>query len=77
MKVSVYGASGFVGSNYANYSTNTVESVDRDKPNPTSSEILYLIGTTDNYNVLDNAEIDIELIVLTGLLSPSLLDTQA
>jgi nucleoside-diphosphate-sugar epimerase len=66
MKVSVYGASGFVGSNYASYSKNSVESVDRNNPNPTANEILYLIGTTDNYNILENAEIDIQvnLIIL-------------
>jgi nucleoside-diphosphate-sugar epimerase len=66
MKVSVYGASGFVGSNYASYSKNNVEAVDRNDPNPTANEILYLIGTTDNYNVLENAEIDIQvnLIIL-------------
>ena len=64
MKVSVYGASGFIGSNYAVHSSNAVELVDRNNPNPTSNEILYLIGTTDNYNILDNVEIDIEVNLL-------------
>ena len=54
MKVSVYGSTGFVGSNYKTYSKNIVESVDRDNPQPSNTEIIYLIGTTDNYNVLEN-----------------------
>jgi nucleoside-diphosphate-sugar epimerase len=64
MNVSVYGSTGFVGSNYTTYSKNLVESVDRDNPQPSNTEILYLIGTTDNYNVLENVEIDIEVNLL-------------
>lgn len=61
MKVSVFGASGFIGSNFQTYSVHEVESLERDEPKPTSSEVLYLIGTTDNYNVLSDPTLDIEV----------------
>lgn len=64
MKVSVFGSSGFVGSNFQTYSVHEVESLDRDDPKPTNSEILYLVGTTDNYNVLSDPKLDIEINLL-------------
>ena len=64
MKVSVFGATGFIGSNFETYSTHEVESLDRELPLPSNSDLLYLVGTTDNYNVLTNPTIDIEVNLL-------------
>ena len=64
MKISVFGASGFIGSNFQKYSIHDTEILDRNKPEATSAEVLYLIGTTDNYNVLNNAKLDIEVNLL-------------
>ena len=61
MKISVFGGSGFVGSNFQKYSKHEVELVDRSDPLPNHPEILYLIGTTDNYNVFSAPKLDIEV----------------
>jgi nucleoside-diphosphate-sugar epimerase len=34
--------------------------VDRDNPNPQFQDVLYAIGTTDNYNIFQNPTLDIE-----------------
>ena len=60
IKVSVFGSTGFIGSNFANANSELVDRVDRDKPNPKFDQILYAIGTTDNYNVFENPKLDIE-----------------
>ena len=58
--ISVYGASGFIGSKF----TEKFEcySVPRNQiePHKDTTKILYLISTVDNYNVLTNSFIDIE-----------------
>jgi nucleoside-diphosphate-sugar epimerase len=64
MNISLFGATGFIGSNFREYSINQVESVDRSFPSPSYPDVLYLIGTTDNYNVLSNPTIDIEVNLL-------------
>lgn len=58
--ISLFGATGFIGSSYLNHSINQVEAVERFDPNPQFSEILYTIGTTDNYNIFENPYLDIE-----------------
>jgi nucleoside-diphosphate-sugar epimerase len=60
INVSVFGSTGFIGSNFANSNAELVDKVDRDKPNPKFDQILYAIGTTDNYNVFENPKLDIE-----------------
>jgi nucleoside-diphosphate-sugar epimerase len=60
INVSVFGSTGFIGSNFANANSELVDRVDRDKPNPKYDQILYAIGTTDNYNVFENPKLDIE-----------------
>jgi nucleoside-diphosphate-sugar epimerase len=64
VNVSVFGATGFIGSNFQAYSIHQVEGVDRSSPLPSNSDVLYLVGTTDNYNVLTNPTIDIEVNLL-------------
>ena len=62
INVSVFGSTGFIGSNFANANSELVDRVDRHKPNPKYDQILYAIGTTDNYNVFENPKLDICLL---------------
>jgi|TARA_Y100000034_G_scaffold128325_1_gene182689 nucleoside-diphosphate-sugar epimerase len=57
-KLSVYGSTGFIGSNFCQLYD--CEEIERDERKPLSSEIIYLISTTHNYNVLNNSFIDID-----------------
>ena len=59
-KISVFGGSGFIGSNFCQlYKHNTIK-IPRNKREPESKQILYLISTIHNYNVFDNPYIDID-----------------
>ena len=59
-KVSVFGSTGFIGENFTMNSPDLVDKVDRRKPDPKFDQVLYTIGTTDNYNVFENPKLDIE-----------------
>jgi nucleoside-diphosphate-sugar epimerase len=62
-KISVYGGRGFVGSEFCEkYNAFNIEIMDRDQiiPAENTTDVLYLISTVDNYNVLTNSFIDIE-----------------
>jgi nucleoside-diphosphate-sugar epimerase len=61
VKISVFGGSGFIGSNFQKYSKHEIDLVDRSDSHPIFPEILYLIGTTDNYNVFSAPKLDIEV----------------
>lgn len=70
-KLSVYGGRGFIGSNFCKMFSDDVVVMDRDDFSPKTKDILYLISTTDNYNVLDNnlhIDIDTNLTVLMNVL---------
>jgi len=57
--LSVFGGTGFIGSEFCKkYSDSII--IGRDEIIPTTNNILYLISTVDNYNVLTNPYIDIE-----------------
>jgi nucleoside-diphosphate-sugar epimerase len=58
-KISVFGGTGFVGSVFCEKYPDSII-IDRDGTNPATNNILYLISTVDNYNVLTNPHIDIE-----------------
>ncbi len=58
--ISVFGGTGFIGSNFSSLSKHEVQSVDREIPDPKFPEVLYLIGTTDNYNIFEKPNLDIE-----------------
>jgi len=58
--ISVFGSSGFVGSNYCNKFPHKVITIDRESRLPKSNTILYFISTVDNYNVFDNITLDVE-----------------
>lgn len=70
MKIDVFGASGFIGSNFVTQSRFDTVSISRDSTISSSEQILYLIGTTDNYNVFEDPLLDIEtnLILLIKVL---------
>ena len=59
--ISVYGGTGFVGSEFCRQFSDTyIIPKEQDEPHPDSEQILYLISTVDNYNVLTDTQIDIE-----------------
>ena len=58
--ISVYGASGFVGSRFCNLYPNFVLRQEREERKPRTENILYLISTVDNYNVHSNITLDVE-----------------
>ena len=62
--VSLFGSTGFIGTAYANHSENQVDGVDRNNPDPLFTEIVYALGTTDNYNVFHNPRLDVESLSL-------------
>lgn len=63
-KLSIYGGTGFIGSTYASMYPNEVSIVPRDDYIDLSPgehpEVLYMISTTDNYNIKDYPTLDIE-----------------
>jgi nucleoside-diphosphate-sugar epimerase len=69
-KISVFGGSGFIGSEFCKKYSDSVLRIDRNDYTPKSNEILYLISTTDNYNALNNLHVDIDtnLTVLMNVL---------
>lgn len=58
--ISVYGASGFVGSRFCNLYPNIIVKQAREERKPKTKNILYLISTVDNYNVHTNITLDVE-----------------
>ena len=63
--LSVFGGTGFIGSRFCSTSTRKCIKIARDERTPITKEILYFIGTTNNYHVFDNTKIDIETNLLT------------
>ena len=59
LDISVFGGTGFIGSTYQKVSSNNVNIIPREQRLTVSPNILYCIGTTDNYNVLTNPTLDI------------------
>jgi len=58
--ISIFGGTGFVGNAFKKFSQYEVQVVDRHSPKPLHREIVYAIGTTDNYNIFENPYLDIE-----------------
>lgn len=59
-KISVFGASGFIGSNFCIKYPEISLKIDRNDIVPKTRNILYLISTVDNYNVKTNPYLDIQ-----------------
>ena len=57
---SVFGATGYVGSTFCSMYDNEVVRQGRENRVPRTNDILYLISTTDNYNVHENITLDVE-----------------
>lgn len=58
-KISIFGGSGFVGSEYCKMFPNRCLSIDREDNTPKTKNILYFISTIDNYNVHEDPYLDI------------------
>lgn len=59
-KISVYGATGFIGGTFCNMFKNEVIKIPREQRTPKSKNILYFISTTTNYNFYDDLFVDID-----------------
>lgn len=70
-KISVFGASGFIGGTFCNLYPEEVINIPRDQRQPVSNTILYFISTTTNQNVFidPKKDIDTNLNVLVEVLS--------
>lgn len=68
--ISVFGSTGFIGSKFCELFGKETIRIDRDNYVPQSNEILYFISTTNNYNIFDNPNLDIDtnLTVLVNVL---------
>jgi len=57
--ISVYGATGFIGTRFCNLYADEVIKIPRNERAPQSSEVLYLISTTHNYNIFSDPHVDV------------------
>ena len=63
--ISVFGSTGFIGTNFCNLYKNDVVTIPRDNRTPLSRDVLYLISTTHNYHVFDDPFLDIDTNLTT------------
>lgn len=68
--ISVYGAYGFVGSNFCNKFSKECSIISKESNTPKTENILYFISTIDNYNIHSDPYLDINtnLIKLISVL---------
>ena len=59
-KLSIFGATGFVGGCYAEMYKDEIEKIDRNSTIAKTKDILYFISTVHNYNVFTNPFLDID-----------------
>lgn len=59
-KTSVFGSTGFVGSEYCRLFPEQVVKIQRESRVPQSDDILYLVSTNHNYNVFSDVHLDID-----------------
>lgn len=59
-KVSVFGGTGFIGSNYLRRFPNESILIPREQAAPESDNVLYFISTVHNYNIFDKPFLDID-----------------
>lgn len=59
-KVSVFGGTGFIGSNYLKRFPNESILIPREQTAPESDNVLYFISTVHNYNIFDKPFLDID-----------------
>ncbi len=76
-QLSVFGGTGFIGKEFCRITNKKLTLIDREGRASVSDDILYLISTTDNYNVFDdifkdvNINLTVLLEVLQNLKNPS------
>jgi nucleoside-diphosphate-sugar epimerase len=58
--ISVFGGTGFVGSEFCRVTKKNYQLISRELRSPVTSESVYFISTTDNYNVFDDLHVDID-----------------
>ncbi len=63
-RISVFGATGFIGSHYTRKSKFETIKIPKEVNESESNEILFLIGTTSNYNVYQNIFLDVETNII-------------
>ena len=59
-KISVYGGTGFIGGTFCEMFPEEIVLIPREERKPKSDNILYLISTTSNYNVLEDVTLDVK-----------------
>jgi len=71
MNISIYGGTGFIGGTFCRLYPDEVTCIERDARAPKTNNILYLISTTSNYNVLESTrlDVDVNLVVLMEVLA--------
>ena len=60
MKLSIYGSTGFIGSNFKDIYPSHI-SIKRENRKPLSEDILYFISTVDNYNIFNEITLDVDI----------------
>ena len=58
--ISVFGATGFIGSRYCSLYHDKIIKIGREDRSPKSKNILYFISTVDNYNIHTDITLDVE-----------------
>ena len=60
MKLSIYGSTGFIGSNFLKIYPNNIK-IKRGNLKPETQDILYFISTVHNYNVFEDITKDVKV----------------
>jgi nucleoside-diphosphate-sugar epimerase len=58
--MSIYGSTGFIGKRFIEITNEKHEKVSRNKNDCIYEDVLYLISTTDNYNIFDKPFLDVD-----------------
>jgi nucleoside-diphosphate-sugar epimerase len=68
--ISVFGSTGFIGGEFCRVTKKDLHPISREERSPKSSESVYFISTTDNYNVFEDLhkDIDVNLTVLMDVI---------
>ena len=64
MKIDLFGGTGFIGSEFAHLFQKETYLHPREDTVPVSENILYMISTTDNYNVFNNLYLDVNTNII-------------
>jgi len=63
-QISVFGATGFIGSEYCRQFSRNCYLEDREEIYPQHDEVVYFISTTDNYNIFGDIFVDAEVNII-------------